>query len=220
MYGYFGWKQNATASAEAAGKVRGALEMQAGALSTALRDAKAKRDDDATAPTPASAAATSATSAAALSTRSSTSAESARESASAAAAAPSGAEQADATPVSKKARGRLYNKFQDPSAPTKSAESASPPALVEDDGANQRRVSRRQARALSLLFCVAALGLLQAWLTAAQVAAGVAMAQKWLAALVQLPAQGVGAVTGATRAGLSAVARAILGAVGLTWSPS
>ena len=56
MYGYFGWKQNATASAEAAGKVRGALEMQAGALSTALRDAKAKRDDDATAPTPASAA--------------------------------------------------------------------------------------------------------------------------------------------------------------------
>ena len=193
--------------------------MQAGALGTALREAKPKRDDDASAPTPASAAATSATSAtsaAALSTRSSISAQSARESAGAAGAA----EQADATPVSKKARGGLYNKFQDPSPLTKSAESASPPALAEDDAANERRVSRRQTRALSLLFCVAALGLLQAWLTAAQVAAGVAMAQKWLATLVQLPAQGVGLVTGATRAGLSAVARAVLGAVGLTWSPS
>lgn len=189
--------------------MRSALEMQAGALSSALREAKPKRDDDASAPTPA-----------ALSTRSSISAQSARESAGAAGSAPSGAEQAEATPVSKKPRGGLYNKFQDPSPPTKSAESASPPALAEDDAANERRVGRRQTRALSLLFCVAALGLLQAWLTAAQVAAGVAMAQKWLAALVQLPAQGVGLVTGATRAGLSAVARASLGAVGLTWSPS
>ena len=197
--------------------------MQAGALGTALREAKPKRDDDASAPTPASAAATSATSAtsaAALSTRSIISAQSARESAGAAGAAPSGAEQADATPVGKKARGGLYNKFQDPSPLTKSAESASPPALAEDDAANERRVNRRQTRALSLLFCVAVLGLLQAWLTAAQVAAGVAMAQRWLAALVQLPAQWVGVVTGATRAGLSAMARAVLGAVGLTWSPS
>ena len=73
-------------------------------------------------------------------------------------------------------------------------------------------MSRRRTGALSLLLCVAALGMLRAWLTPAQVAAGVAMAQKWLAAL----AQGVGVVAGAARAGLSSAARA----VGLAWSPS
>ena len=128
-------------------------------------------------------------------------------------------EQPEAPPVRKKARSGLYNKFQlDPSPQTKSAETAPPPpALAGDDAANERRVSRwLPTRALSLLLCVAVLGLLKAWLTAAHVA----MAQRWFAALVQLPSRGAGAVAGATRLGLAAVARAILGAVGLTWSPS
>lgn len=206
MYGYFGWKQNATASAELAAKVRGSLE--AGTLSTALRDATSKRDGDASAATAASAAASPATSTAAPPTK----AESAREST---AAAPSGAGKAQAAGKAK-ARGGLYNKFQDRIPLTRSAESASAPSLAEDDAANERPVSRRRTGALSLLLCVAALGVLRAWLTPAQVAAGVAMAQKLLAAL----AQGVGVVTGAARAGLSALARAILGAVGLGWSPS
>ena len=209
VYGYVGWNQNATASAELAAMLRRSVEKQAGALSTALRDATAKRDGDASAATAASAAASPATSAAAPPTK----AESAREST---AAAPSGAGKAQATPASKKARGGLYNKFQDRSPLTRSAESASPPTLAEDDAAGERRVSRRRTGALSLLLCVAALGVLRAWLTPAQVAAGVAMAQKWLAAL----AQGVGVVTGAARAGLSAVERAILGRVGFAWSPS
>lgn len=209
VYGYFGWKQNATASAELAARVRGSLEKQAGALSTALRDDTAKRDGDASAATAASAAASRATSAAAPPTKTA----SAREST---AAAPSGVGKTQATPASKKARGGLYNKFQDRSPLTGSAGSASPPTLAEDDAANERRVSRRRTGALSLLLCVAALGVLRTWLTPAQLAAGVAMAHKGLAAL----AQGVAVVTGAARAGLSAVARAILGAVGLAWSPS
>ena len=74
-----------------------------------------------------------------------------------------------------------------------------------------------------------AAGLLRAWLSAAQVAAAAAAAQRCLAPLrqwaaplsplVQVPAQGAAAGVGAARAGLAAVARAALGAVGLTWSP-
>ena len=40
VYGYVGWNQNASASAELAAKVRGSLETQAGALSTALQRSK------------------------------------------------------------------------------------------------------------------------------------------------------------------------------------